>query len=66
MQHLKKSRSIPARTIDWPPFRLAHVRLGGSLIEVHTFRGPQVSEEDDANRKNGATSGAVWLKMRCV
>lgn len=34
-------------------FRLAHVRLGGSLIEVATFRGPQVSEEDDHKHKNG-------------
>jgi poly(A) polymerase len=34
-------------------FRLAHVRLGGSLIEVATFRGPQVSEDDDHKHKNG-------------
>ena len=34
-------------------FRLAHVRLGGSLIEVATFRGPQASEDDDHAHKNG-------------
>ena len=34
-------------------FRLAHVRMGGSLIEVATFRGPQVSEDDDHKHKNG-------------
>ena len=34
-------------------FRLAHVRLGGSLIEVATFRGPQLSEGDDHAHKNG-------------
>jgi len=34
-------------------FRLAHVRLGGNLIEVATFRGPQVSGDDDHVHKNG-------------
>lgn len=34
-------------------FRLAHVRLGGTLIEVATFRGPQVSEDDDHKHRNG-------------
>ncbi len=34
-------------------FRLAHVRMGGSLIEVATFRGPQVSEDDDHKHENG-------------
>ena len=34
-------------------FRLAHVRMGGSLIEVATFRGPQVSDDDDHKHKNG-------------
>ena len=34
-------------------FRLAHVRLGGSLIEVATFRGPQVNEDDDHMHHNG-------------
>jgi len=34
-------------------FRLAHVRLGGTLIEVATFRGPQVSEDDDHKHQNG-------------
>ena len=28
-------------------FRLAHVRMGGTLIEVATFRGPQVNDDDD-------------------
>ena len=34
-------------------FRLAHVRLGGTLIEVATFRGPQVNEDDDHEHHNG-------------
>ncbi len=34
-------------------FRLAHVRLGGTLIEVATFRGPQVNEDDDHTHQNG-------------
>jgi poly(A) polymerase len=34
-------------------FRLAHVRMGGSLIEVATFRGPQVNEDDDHMHQNG-------------
>jgi poly(A) polymerase len=34
-------------------FRLAHVRLGGSLIEVATFRGPQVNDDDDHVHQNG-------------
>jgi len=34
-------------------FRLAHVRLGGSLIEVATFRGPQTNEDDDHQHRNG-------------
>jgi len=34
-------------------FRLAHVRLGGTLIEVATFRGPQVNDDDDHVHKNG-------------
>ncbi len=34
-------------------FRLAHVRMGGTLIEVATFRGPQVNEDDDHMHKNG-------------
>lgn len=34
-------------------FRLAHVRLGGTLIEVATFRGPQVNEDDDHMHHNG-------------
>lgn len=34
-------------------FRLAHVRLGGTLIEVATFRGPQNSEDDDHKHQNG-------------
>jgi len=34
-------------------FRLAHVRLGGTLIEVATFRGPQVNEDDDHKHRNG-------------
>jgi len=34
-------------------FRLAHVRMGGTLIEVATFRGPQVSDDDDHKHKNG-------------
>ena len=34
-------------------FRLAHVRMGGTLIEVATFRGPQVNEDDDHKHHNG-------------
>jgi poly(A) polymerase len=34
-------------------FRLAHVRMGGTLIEVATFRGPQVNEGDDHIHQNG-------------
>jgi len=34
-------------------FRLAHVRMGGTLIEVATFRGPQVNVDDDHTHENG-------------
>jgi len=34
-------------------FRLAHVRMGGTLIEVATFRGPQVNDDDDHTHENG-------------
>ena len=34
-------------------FRLAHVRMGGTLIEVATFRGPQLSDDDDHMHENG-------------
>lgn len=34
-------------------FRLAHVRLGGTLIEVATFRGPQVDDDDGHIHDNG-------------
>ena len=34
-------------------FRLAHVRMGGTLIEVATFRGPQVTDDDDHKHQNG-------------
>lgn len=34
-------------------FRLAHVRMGGTLIEVATFRGPQVNDDDDHKHQNG-------------
>ena len=34
-------------------FRLAHVRMGGTLIEVATFRGPQVNDDDDHQHKDG-------------
>ena len=34
-------------------FRLAHVRMGGHLIEVATFRGPQVNDSDDHKHQNG-------------
>lgn len=34
-------------------FRLAHVRMGGSLIEVATFRGPQVNDDDDRMHASG-------------
>ena len=34
-------------------FRLAHVRMGGTLIEVATFRGPQVNDDDDHMHENG-------------
>lgn len=34
-------------------FRLAHVRMGGTLIEVATFRGPQVNEDDDHLHQSG-------------
>jgi poly(A) polymerase len=34
-------------------FRLAHVRMGGTLIEVATFRGPQLNDDDDHKHQNG-------------
>ena len=34
-------------------FRLAHVRMGGTLIEVATFRGPQLNDDDDHTHHNG-------------
>ena len=34
-------------------FRLVHVRMGGTLIEVATFRGPQVNDDDDHTHANG-------------
>jgi len=34
-------------------FRLAHVRMNGTLIEVATFRGPQISDDDDRKHSNG-------------
>jgi len=34
-------------------FRLAHVRMGGTLIEVATFRGPQLNDDDDHTHANG-------------
>jgi len=34
-------------------FRLAHVRMGGTLIEVATFRGPQINDDDDHMHENG-------------
>ena len=34
-------------------FRLAHVRMGGALIEVATFRGPRASDADDHRHLNG-------------
>lgn len=34
-------------------FRLAHVRMGGTLLEVATFRGPQLNDDDDHQHKNG-------------
>ncbi len=34
-------------------FRLAHVRMGGTLIEVATFRGPQLKDDDDHKHRNG-------------
>jgi len=34
-------------------FRLAHVRMGGTLIEVATFRGPQLNDDDDHLHQNG-------------
>ncbi len=34
-------------------FRLAHVRMMGTLIEVATFRGPQVTDNDDHKHQNG-------------
>jgi len=34
-------------------FRLAHVRMGGTLIEVATFRGPQLTDDDDHKHSNG-------------
>lgn len=34
-------------------FRLAHVRMGGTLIEVATFRGPQINDDDDHKHENG-------------
>ncbi len=34
-------------------FRLAHVYMGGTLIEVATFRGPQVDQDDRHTHQNG-------------
>lgn len=34
-------------------FRLAHVHMGGTLVEVATFRGPQLNEDDDHTHRNG-------------
>lgn len=34
-------------------FRLAHVRMNGTLIEVATFRGPQINDDDDHQHQNG-------------
>ncbi len=34
-------------------FRLAHVRMNGTLIEVATFRGPQVNDDDDHQHQDG-------------
>ena len=34
-------------------FRLAHVHMGGTLVEVATFRGPQLNEDDDHTHQNG-------------
>ncbi len=44
---------FPRARIIGRRFRLAHVRLGGTLIEVATFRGPQVSDDDDHAHMNG-------------
>jgi poly(A) polymerase len=34
-------------------FRLVHVHMGGTLVEVATFRGPQLNEDDDHTHRNG-------------
>ena len=44
---------FPRARIIGRRFRLAHVRLGGTLIEVATFRGPQLSDDDDHKHHNG-------------
>ena len=44
---------FPRARIIGRRFRLVHVRMGGTLIEVATFRGPQQSEDDDHTHKNG-------------
>ena len=44
---------FPRARIIGRRFRLAHVRMGGTLIEVATFRGPQVNDDDDHKHENG-------------
>ena len=44
---------FPRARIIGRRFRLAHVRMGGTLIEVATFRGPQVNDDDDHKHANG-------------
>ncbi len=44
---------FPRARIIGRRFRLVHVRMGGSLIEVATFRGPQVNDDDDHTHENG-------------
>ncbi len=44
---------FPRARIIGRRFRLAHVRMGGTLLEVATFRGPQVNEDDDHQHQNG-------------
>lgn len=44
---------FPRARIIGRRFRLAHVRMGGTLIEVATFRGPQLNEDDDHTHESG-------------
>ena len=44
---------FPRARIIGRRFRLAHVRMGGTLVEVATFRGPQLNDDDDHTHESG-------------